>query len=94
LRTSSAIYGFRDFCWLYVFAGVVSMAAFVGVDVLAGGEGAALGASGAIMGIAVVAAIYAPQKPIAIWGVLAVPLRSLSSCTSCWISWARLSSTT
>ncbi|MGD0091162.1 MAG: rhomboid family intramembrane serine protease, partial [Planctomycetota bacterium] len=71
------IYGFRDFCWLYIFAGVLSMFAFVGLEALRGTGIPALGASGAIMGIAVVAAIFDPRKPISIWGVLTVPLAGL-----------------
>jgi len=72
------IYGFRNLFWLYAFTGIVSSLAYVGVEALRNsGLRPALGASGAIMGIAVVAAVFDPQKPISIWGLLTIPLRLL-----------------
>jgi membrane associated rhomboid family serine protease len=71
------IYGFRNMFWLYAFTGIVASLAYVGVEALRGSGAPALGASGAIMGIAVVAAIFDPRKPISIWGVLTIPLRLL-----------------
>lgn len=71
------IYGFRNFVWLYAVTGVMASLAFVGVEALRGAGGSALGASGAVMGIALVAAIFDPRKPISVWGLVTVPLRLL-----------------
>jgi membrane associated rhomboid family serine protease len=68
------LYGYRNFYWLYVFCAVVAAVAFLGVHLARGQGGAMLGASGSVMGIAVVAAIFHPRKPIAVWGILTVPL--------------------
>jgi len=71
------IYGYRNFYWLYTFTGVAASLAYVAVQRLRGLPGAALGASGAVMGVAVVAAIFDPRKPVSIWGLVTVPLRPL-----------------
>jgi membrane associated rhomboid family serine protease len=71
------IYGFRNFFWLYAFTGVCATVAYVGVHALMGDSPSVLGASGAVMGIAVVAAIFDPQKPVSIWGLVTVSLRTL-----------------
>ncbi len=76
------IYGFRNFIWLYIFTGAISSLAFIGLDVLkSGGEIHAghpmLGASGAVMGIAIVATIFDPNKPTAFFGLIRMPLKWL-----------------
>ncbi len=67
-------YGKNNFVALYVFAGVVSSAAHCGLEFIRGGDTPALGASGAIMGIAVTAAFIDPHKTLRIWGIIPVPL--------------------
>ncbi|MCY3020184.1 MAG: rhomboid family intramembrane serine protease, partial [Planctomycetota bacterium] len=71
------IYGFRNFLWLYACCGIAASLAFVGVEAVQAQDSPMLGASGAIMGIAVVAAIFNPSRPISIWGLVTVPLRVL-----------------
>ncbi len=76
------IYGYRNFIVLYVFAGVFASAADVALDVARLGEEVALappalGASGAIMGIAVVAAIFDPDRIINIYGIIPIKLKWL-----------------
>ncbi|HEY3322370.1 MAG TPA: rhomboid family intramembrane serine protease [Planctomycetota bacterium] len=74
------IYGHRNFYFFYFIAGVISSVAYVGIDYLQMSARAdmgipALGASGAIMGIAVAAAFYNPSRPVNLFFVLTLPLR-------------------
>ncbi len=76
------IYGYRNLFWLYAFCGVCSSLAFVGLEAArTSGElflgHAAVGASGAISGIAIVAAIFDPNKPTSFFGLIHMPLKWL-----------------
>lgn len=73
-RDVEVFYGKNNFIALYVFAGVVSSAAHCGLEFFRGMDTPALGASGAIMGIAVAAAFIDPHKTLRIWGIIPVPL--------------------
>ena len=70
------VYGYRNFYGLYAFSAVIGSLAHVAWDLLLGHlDGNALGASGAIMGIAVVAAIFDPNRPMSLYGIITVPLK-------------------
>lgn len=68
------IYGYRNFLWLYVFCGVVASASQLGVEVLHHSGVPALGASGAVMGVALVAAFFDPNRPIVLY-LVTLPLK-------------------
>ncbi len=84
------VYEYRNMFVLYFFAGCLASLAHVGIDVLrvsdassvsrqfvqADGFRSMLGASGAIMGVAVVAAFYNPNRPISLIFVT-IPLKWL-----------------
>jgi membrane associated rhomboid family serine protease len=75
------VYGKLNFYWLYVFCGVTASLAHIGSSAMEMQHGlsahAALGASGAIMGIAVVAAIFDPNRPVNMFGFITLPLKWL-----------------
>jgi membrane associated rhomboid family serine protease len=71
------IYGHRNFYCLYVFCGIVASLAHVGLGFAEQDGTPALGASGAIMGIAVVAAIFDPDRPINLYGIIPIKLKWL-----------------
>ena len=75
------IYGYRNTYWLYIFTALGASLAFVGLDALKTsgqfGSSAMLGASGAVMGVAVVAAFFDPNKPIAFMGFIPMKLKWL-----------------
>jgi len=71
------IYGYRNFLVLYVFAGVIASLGHVAMNVVTQMSVPAIGASGAIMGVAVIAAIFNPNQPIVFMFFLQVPLRWL-----------------
>lgn len=74
------VYGKLNFYWLYIFGGVTASLAHIGPAALhANGMGSIpmLGASGAIMGVAVVAAIFDPNRPVNLFGFITLPLKWL-----------------
>ena len=74
------VYGKLNFYWLYVFGAIAASLAHIGsTSMNANGLGSIpmLGASGAIMGIAVVAAIFDPNRPINLFGFITLPLKWL-----------------
>jgi len=70
------IYGYRNFLALYAFTGMAASVAHIGMGLATGMAFPALGASGSVMGIAVVAAIFDPNRPIMLWFV-SIPLKWL-----------------
>jgi len=68
------IYGYRNFLWLYVFCGVIASASQLGVEVMHHSGVSSLGASGAVMGIALVAAFFDPNRPIVLY-LVTLPLK-------------------
>jgi membrane associated rhomboid family serine protease len=74
------VYGYRNFWWIYIFAGIASSVMYIVIERLRFGNNLMisipmLGASGAIMGVAVIAAILDPNKPILIFGMIPMPLK-------------------
>ena len=82
-RDVEQIYGFRNFFVLYAFTGVLASLTQIGLDALplgpkrVPGDISFLGASGAIMGVAVVAAIFDPERPMSIYGLIPIKLKWL-----------------
>ncbi len=74
-RDLEVIYGRRNVVALYVIAGVVGGLAQVGWQAWRHeGFVPALGASGAIMAIAVVATLLFPKREVRLWGIVPLPL--------------------
>ena len=70
------IYGYRNMFLLYAFCGIIASLGHVAFDLLEHHpEIPALGASGADMGVAIIAAIFDPNKPMYFFGLLRVPLK-------------------
>jgi membrane associated rhomboid family serine protease len=69
------VYGRLNFFVLYFFCAAVASLAFI-VSAQYPSE-AALGASGAVMGIALVAAIFDPNRPVSVFGFITLPLKWL-----------------
>lgn len=67
-------YGRKNFVALYLAAGLASSVAQLGIEAMRGSDIPSLGASGSVMGIAVVAAFIDPSKTLMIWGILPVKL--------------------
>jgi membrane associated rhomboid family serine protease len=63
------IYGRRNFLLLYIYSAVVSSLAHVAWSHAQGFDVPALGASGAVMAVVVVAAIFFPSRLVTIWWV-------------------------
>jgi membrane associated rhomboid family serine protease len=71
------VYGRNNFFWLYACCGILASAAHVGLALARHSPTPALGASGAVMGIAVLAAIFDPDRPIHLFGVIPLKLKWL-----------------
>lgn len=69
------VYGRLNFFVLYFFSGAIASLAFI-ITAQYPNE-SAIGASGAIMGIALVAAIFDPNRPVSIFGFITIPLKWL-----------------
>jgi membrane associated rhomboid family serine protease len=69
------IYGFRNMFVVYLFCGLLSSLAYAGAGWFANWPGV-IGASGAVMGVAVMGAFYNPNRPVTILFVT-VPLKAL-----------------
>ncbi|HLX64345.1 MAG TPA: rhomboid family intramembrane serine protease [Planctomycetota bacterium] len=67
-------YGRNNFIALYVIAGLSASGAYVLIEVLRGQSASALGASGAVMGLAAAAACIDPLKKVNVMGIVPVPL--------------------
>jgi len=70
------IYGYRNMFVLYLFGALLAGMAHVGINFIHP-VGVAIGASGAVMAVAVVAAIFDPKKTILAFGIIPVPLGAL-----------------
>jgi membrane associated rhomboid family serine protease len=76
-KTLESIYGSREFLFFYLAAAVVSGLAFVGLGLAMRDVAPAVGASGAVMAIVMVYAMYYPRQRIYIWGVIPIEIRWL-----------------
>lgn len=74
-REMESFYGTRDFVALYLCAAVLSTLGWAAIDTLLGHHGSSmLGASGAIMAVVVVYAMYYPHREILLFFVLPVQM--------------------
>ncbi|MDR3638257.1 MAG: rhomboid family intramembrane serine protease [Isosphaeraceae bacterium] len=71
-RDMEALYGTRNFVALYLSAGVVSTLGWAAMDHFSGGH--MLGASGAVMAVIVVYALYHPRREVLFFMVLPVEM--------------------
>jgi membrane associated rhomboid family serine protease len=73
------MYGSREFLLFYLAAAVCSSLAYVGLAFYSGSHAAAIGASGAFMGVMMLYVIYYPFETILVFWVIPVPLWALLS---------------
>lgn len=73
-REMEAFYGTRDFVALYLSAAVLSTLGWAAVDFALGNHHPMLGASGAIMAVVVIYAMYYPHREILLFFVLPVQM--------------------
>jgi membrane associated rhomboid family serine protease len=71
------IYGPREFLRFYLTAAILSGLGFLGFELLTGRDAPSLGASGAVMGVAMLCAMYYPTMKIIVMFVLPIELRWL-----------------
>ncbi len=69
-RDVERLYGTVDTLFLYLLSGLIAGVAFL---VLSTGS-SAIGASGAVMGVVVLCALYYPTRPMLLWFLVPVPL--------------------
>ena len=70
-----AHYGSREFLWFYVVAAIVASCAFVGIQLLTGERNPAIGASGAVMAVTCVFAMWNPGFVLHIYFLFPVPIK-------------------
>ena len=73
--TLEGMYGRREFLLFYLASAFIASCADVGLDLITGMRGTALGASGAIMGIMMLYAIHYPRQKILLFFIIPVEIR-------------------
>jgi membrane associated rhomboid family serine protease len=73
-RDMEALYGTRNFVVLYLSAGVTSTLGWAVMDYYAGGGHPMVGASGAVMAVVVVYALYHPRREVLFFMVIPVEM--------------------
>jgi membrane associated rhomboid family serine protease len=73
-KEMESLYGTRDFVALYLAAAVVSTLGWAAFDFASGGHGQMLGASGAVMAVVVIYALYYPHREILLFFVIPVSM--------------------
>ncbi|HID20883.1 MAG TPA: rhomboid family intramembrane serine protease, partial [Planctomycetaceae bacterium] len=76
-RSLETMFGSREFLLFYLAAALVAGLSFVGLQFLVHDLSPAIGASGAVMAIVMVYAMYYPRQQILIWGIIPVEIRWL-----------------
>ena len=66
--------GGKEYLWVYLIAATVSGVAFVAASLLGLHKGSAIGASGAVTAVLVLAAFYNPRQTIYLFLILPVPI--------------------
>jgi len=89
-REMEAFYGTRDFVVLYLSAAVLSTLGWAAVDLALGNHNQMLGASGAIMAVVVIYAMYYPHREILLFFVLPVQMWLLVAIFVCYDAWQLL----
>jgi rhomboid family protein len=75
--TLESMYGSREFLLFYLTAAVVAGLAYVGLDLITGESVPAIGASGAVMAVTMLYAIYYPRQIIYVMLIIPVEIRWL-----------------
>lgn len=76
-RELESIYGTRAFAWFYVTAAIFASLAYMGLQLATGERIPAIGASGAVMAVMMVYAIFHPRDEIYVFFVIPVQIRFL-----------------
>jgi membrane associated rhomboid family serine protease len=76
-KTLESMYGSREFLFFYLSAAIISGLAFTGLGLAMRDLSPVVGASGAVMAIVMVYAMYYPRQRIYIWGVIPIEIRWL-----------------
>tara|TARA_B100000676_G_C17962705_1_gene778544 strand:+ start:263 stop:1192 length:930 start_codon:yes stop_codon:yes gene_type:complete len=69
-----SLYGSKEFLYFYLFSAIIAAVAFVGLDLVTGSPGAAIGASGSIMALITVCAFHYPTQKIYLFLILPITL--------------------
>ncbi len=75
--TLEAMYGSREFLLFYLAAAVIAGLAFVGLDLFTGSSVPGIGASGAVMAVAMLYALHFPRETFCIFWAIQVEMRWL-----------------
>ena len=76
-RELETIYGSRAFAWFYVTAAIFSALAFIGLQLITEERQPAIGASGAVMAVMMIYAIFHPRDEIYLFFIIPVQIRFL-----------------
>ncbi|NOX55252.1 MAG: rhomboid family intramembrane serine protease [Planctomycetes bacterium] len=76
-RALETMFGSREFLLFYLTAALIAGLSFVGLQFMVHDLSPAIGASGAVMAIVMVYAMYYPRQQILIWGIIPVEIRWL-----------------
>lgn len=76
-KTLEMMYGSREFLLFYLTAAVVASLAFVGLDLATGSTTPAIGASGAVMAVTMLYALFYPRQTIRIMFFFPIEIRWL-----------------
>ena len=74
-KTLEQMYGSREFLLFYLAGALCASLAFIGLDLVTGNLGSAIGASGAVMAVMMLYAAHFPRSKIYIWFVIPVEIR-------------------
>lgn len=72
-----SMFGSREFVWFYLTAAVAASLAYVGLDLVTGDPRPAIGASGAVMAVTSLYALYYPSHRIFVFYIMPVEVRWL-----------------
>ncbi len=72
-----SMYGSREFLRFYLLAAIVASLGYIALDLATSGNTPAIGASGAVMGVAVLYAIHFPRDRLYVFGIIGVEVRVL-----------------
>jgi membrane associated rhomboid family serine protease len=74
-KTLEQMYGSREFLLFYLAGALCASVAFIGLDLVTGNLGSAIGASGAVMAVMMLYAAHFPRSKVYIWFVIPVEIR-------------------
>ena len=74
-KTLEQMYGSREFLLFYLAGTLCASFAFIGLDLVTGNLGSAIGASGAVMAVMMLYAAHFPRQKIYIWFVIPIEIR-------------------